>query len=262
MDRKTIYFSPINSKRTFEEVSTEIKQLIIDGVFKPGDKLPSEMEIARQFNVGRQTVREALRLLELSGFLKIRKGAGGGSIVTNTIFETLTNSFLDAAHMKNMSIADLTVARNGIEKLVVSLAVSNATDEDITLLKQNISKASDKIDHSIQAHEENIDFHKLLAMASHNSVYTIIIRSIMTVVADFFRVPQMLPISKKILAEHKNILDAISERDEKRAVSLMNEHICLVGDYIEPKFKNKPETKSNRKKKKGNRKNSQLPSKI
>lgn len=241
MDNEKIFFSPINNRRTFEEVSTEIKRLIIEGVFKSGDKLPSEMEIARQFNVGRQTVREALRLLELSGFLKIRKGAGGGSTVTNTILETLSKSFLDAAHMKNMSIAELTVARMGIEKLVTSLAVSNATDKDITILKENIVRAYKKIEQGVQAFEENIDFHVLLARASHNSVYVIIVGSIMTVVAHFFRVPQMLAISKTILDEHKNILDAIIQRDEKKAVSLMDNHICLVGDHFKDSFKNKSE---------------------
>ncbi len=232
MDDKTVYFTPVNSKRTFEEIFTEMKTLIIDGVFKQGDKLPSEMEIARQFNVGRQTVREALRLLELSGFLKVRKGAGGGSTVTNAIAERLSKSFLDAARMKNMSISELTVARIGIEKLVVSLAVGNATDEDIALLKENILSATRKIEQGTQAFKENIDFHVLLAKASHNSAYMIIVGSIMTVVAHFFRVPQMVATSKKILEEHRSILDAVIKRDEERAVSLMDKHICLVRDQF------------------------------
>jgi DNA-binding FadR family transcriptional regulator len=232
MDDKIVYFTPVSSKRTFEEIFAEMKQLIIEGVFKPGDKLPSEMEIARQFNVGWQTVREALRLLELSGFLKVRKGAGGGSTITNAIPERLSKSFLDAARMANMSISELTVARIGIEKLVVSLAVGNATDEDIALLNENVQAATRKIEQGIQAFEENIDFHVLLAKASHNSAYTIIVGSIMTVVAHFFRVPQMVATSKKIVDEHKGILDAVIERNEERAVSLMDKHICLVRDQF------------------------------
>jgi GntR family transcriptional regulator, transcriptional repressor for pyruvate dehydrogenase complex len=60
-------FQPIKGKRTFEEVSDKIKSLVIKGILKVGDRLPSEAELARQFSVGRQSVREALRLLELSG---------------------------------------------------------------------------------------------------------------------------------------------------------------------------------------------------
>lgn len=71
-------FEPFkNNKRAFEEVSSSIKSLIFKGILQPGDKLPSEGELANQFNVGRQTVREALRILELSGFIKVQKGFGG-----------------------------------------------------------------------------------------------------------------------------------------------------------------------------------------
>ena len=73
---KTI-FIPVENKRTFEEVSSKIKNLIFEGVLKPGDKLPSEAELAKQFGVGRQTIREAFRILELSGLLTVQKGFGG-----------------------------------------------------------------------------------------------------------------------------------------------------------------------------------------
>jgi len=55
-------FTPVENKRTFEEVSSKIKALVFEGVLKPGDKLPSEAQLAKQFKVGRQTVREALRI--------------------------------------------------------------------------------------------------------------------------------------------------------------------------------------------------------
>ena len=85
MNVKKELFSPIKSKRTFEEVSGKIKTLIFDGVLKPGDRLPSEIELARQFMVSRQTIREALRILELSGFIKVQKGGSGGPLIKDTI---------------------------------------------------------------------------------------------------------------------------------------------------------------------------------
>ena len=85
MPNKKPLFVPIQSLRTFEEVSSRIKELIFNGTLKPGDKLPPETQLAQEFNVGRQTIREALRLLELSGFIKIQKGGGGGSFIADTI---------------------------------------------------------------------------------------------------------------------------------------------------------------------------------
>ena len=69
-DREDI-FTPLKGKRAFEEVSSQIKKLVFEGVLKPGDRLPSETELAVRFNVGRQTIREALRILELSGFITV-----------------------------------------------------------------------------------------------------------------------------------------------------------------------------------------------
>lgn len=237
MDEKTVYFKPIRNKRTFEEISTEIKRLIVEGVFKTGDKLPSETEIARQFNVGRQTVREALRLLELSGFLRVHKGGGGGSVITNTILTTLTKTFIDAVQMQNISVKELTTARSEIEKLVLSHAITHATDEDIAILKENIARGSEKIRSDIQAFEENINFHIFLAKASHNNVFVMVVESIMAIVADFLsRIPQTLEISSGVLNDHKAILDALTERNENHAIILMDRHLNKVADKFSASF--------------------------
>lgn len=237
MEKKMVYFNPIKNKRTFDEISTEIKKMIVEGIFKPGDKLPSESEIARQFSVGRQTVREALRLLELSGFLTVHKGGGGGSIITNTILNTISKSFLDAVQMKNISVAELTIARTEIEKLVICHAVENSTNEDINILKENIAKGSRKLALGVQAFEENIEFHILLARVSKNGVFTIVVESIMALVAEFLsRIPQTLEISTRVLGEHKQMVDAIVERNKEQAIKLMEAHLGFVDNRFKSSF--------------------------
>ncbi|MCK9228394.1 MAG: FadR/GntR family transcriptional regulator [Syntrophorhabdaceae bacterium] len=229
MSEKPVYFNPIRSKRTFDEISTEIKKMIVKGVFKPGDKLPAESEIARQFNVGRQTVREALRMLELSGFISIQKGGGGGAVITNTIINTISNSFLDAFQMKSISVKELTIARMEVEKLVISHVIDDCTDEDIDILNRNIEAAGNKINLGIQAFEENIGFHMLLARASKNGVFVIVVQSIMAIVAEFLsRIPQTLEISTRIWSEHKKMVEAIMRRDKNEAMVLMEDHLGFV----------------------------------
>jgi DNA-binding FadR family transcriptional regulator len=231
---------PLNGKRAFEEVSTRIKKWIIQGVFKPGDKLPSETDLARQFKVGRQTVREALRLLELSGFLTVRKGARGGSVITNTILETLSQSFLDAVQMKNIDIAEVITARAAIDKMVLSLAIEQATEEDIALLNENIRIAEQKLAKGIPAFEENITFHTALAKATHNGIFVIVVESIMTIMTDFLsRSPQALSSSRKNVEDHKNILKTLRERDATRALALTDNHLKLVGKIFTSSSKNK-----------------------
>ncbi|MDR2018961.1 MAG: FCD domain-containing protein [Syntrophobacterales bacterium] len=237
MEEKAVYFNPIKSKRTFDEIAIEIKKMIVGGVLRPGDRLPSEAEIAKQFNVGRQTVREALRLLELSGFVMVHKGGGGGAIITNTIIDTIRKSFMDAAQMRDISVAELTYARAEIEKLVICRAVENSTDEDIAVLNENITQGRKAIASGVQAFEENMDFHVLLAKASKNAIFAIIVESLMAIVSDLLsRIPQSLEISKKILEEHKQMVDAIAGRDKDRAIDLLDKHLDFVGKRFNSSF--------------------------
>ena len=120
MDVDKAIFSPVESKRTFEEISSNIKALIIEGVLKPGDRLPSETELAKQFQVGRQTIRESLRILELSGFVLVQKEFGGGPIIKDTILGKVTNLLLDAFKMEKIAASEFVEARSVIEKAIIN----------------------------------------------------------------------------------------------------------------------------------------------
>jgi len=101
------YFKPYKVKRSFEGISNETKKLIFQGTLKPGDKLPPETELARQFNVGRQTIRETMHILEQSGFITIQQGANGGPIISDAILNRLSNLFLDTFYFKKVSLEKL-----------------------------------------------------------------------------------------------------------------------------------------------------------
>ena len=207
MKNNSVIFKPFKNKRAFEEVSNRIKQLILKGALKPGDKLPSENQLASQFNVGRQTIREALRMLELSGFISIQRGGTGGASIQNTILTKVGNSLIDAIQMENITIEEMTSARLEIEKLVLNHVIDKADDIDLKKLQDNIRKAKKKIDSGVQAFKENVDFHILLAISSGNQVYVIVIRSIMTVVAGFLnRLEPSLKQSSLVANDHEDIV--------------------------------------------------------
>ncbi len=88
-------FSPIRQLRVSEEIISQLKQSILLGHFKPGDKLPAERDLAEEFKVSRVAIREALRALENAGFLVTRQGANGGAYITDLNFENLAKTFLD-----------------------------------------------------------------------------------------------------------------------------------------------------------------------
>jgi GntR family transcriptional regulator, transcriptional repressor for pyruvate dehydrogenase complex len=227
-------FAPLKTKRRFEEISSKIKELILKGILKPGDRLPSETELARQFSVGRQTIREALRLLELSGFITIQQGGSGGSIIENTILNTLSNSFLDAIKVSNTSIRELTQARIKIETLILKEAIQHQSASDLTALEENIHMAKEKISQGRQAFRENIAFHKLLAKASKNQVFVIVVEAIMAVVANFLsnRGEPTIEESSGVTKSHEVILEAIKKKKIKEAISLLETHLSVVEKFF------------------------------
>jgi len=231
---KDTIFSPIKTRRAFDEISAEIKRLIFKGILKPGDRLPSETELATQFSVGRQTIREALRLLELSGFISMQKGGAGGPLVVDTILNSITNSFLDAFQMGRISINEHTKARIEIEKMVFNYALNNIGKMDVKCLKENIDLARRNIESGQQAFEINIQFHKLLARASGNQIFVVVMESITASVSHIRSLLGMdLELSAKVVDDHQGIVSAIAAGNKTGALDLLERHLIQVGNRYE-----------------------------
>jgi len=224
-----LVFPRIKRRRAFEEISDKIKQMIFSGVLKPGSRLPSETELASQFGVGRQTIREALRLLELSGFIGTQTKGAGGPVVVDTILDAINNSFIDFFRMKQITIGQVTSARVQIEKMVITDVIKYSEDQDIKLLRANLVDAQNKATRGIQLFEDNIRFHKLLAKASKNPVFIVIMEAIAAVLSHIRSLSGMdLELSSQACHEHEEILAAIEKREESKALELIELHMSHV----------------------------------
>ncbi|HEX2964195.1 MAG TPA: FCD domain-containing protein [Syntrophorhabdaceae bacterium] len=218
---------PIRNRRTFEEVSDKLKELIFNGTLKPGQQLPSENTLAQLFKVGRQSVREALRILELSGFITTRAGVRGGAVIERTMLTKMTGPFLDTFKFHKVSLEDCMSARRAIEISVLDFAIRNADKSDIINLRENIARAKAKLRTNNAAYEENIDFHRILARASKNYTFCIVMESIMAVFADFksravgVRAEQ----SRKIIKGHEELVNAIDAKKKKLAIELLGKDL-------------------------------------
>lgn len=228
MENESNIFNPIKRDRAFETVSNKIKELIFSGSLKPGEKLPPEAQLAEQFNVGRQTVREAMRLLEISGFISVKKGGNGGPIIEDTLLNTIGRQFLDAFRMKKISLNEITIARLEIEKVVLGYVIDNADDSDIKKLQDNVLRAKAKIENRKLATEENTQFHSLLAEASKNHVFVIAVDSIMALLRDHLRLGPDIETSADVVAYHETILNAIINKNRSEALRTLENHLFEV----------------------------------
>ena len=234
MNQEKSMFELVKGVRTFEEVASRIKKLVFEGTLKAGDKLPPEAQLARQFNVGRQTVREALRMLELSGFISTQRGGGGGTFIKNAIPSRIGEMFSDAFRMQSVNLSDLTEARLEIERLIMEFALDNANSDDLEALRQNVAAARENIAQGKMATEYNSDFHILLARATHNEVYVIVTRSLMAVHMELLsRVDADLETSAGVVAAHEEILAAMIKRDRPLARRLLERHVREVRDRVD-----------------------------
>ena len=122
-------FKPIEQSNATEEVLTQLKEAIHQGAFKKGEKLPSEKELTNLFGVSRGVVREAIRGLQVCGYIERRQGPLGGAFIKTHSVGLLGISFSDLYSSKKLSISEVGRTRQYIEPEIARLAALNITDE-------------------------------------------------------------------------------------------------------------------------------------
>ncbi len=222
-------FVPFKTKRAFEEIADQIRHLIYTGVFKPGHKLPPERELASQFNAGRMVVREALRTLEHSGLICVKQGSLGGAFIKEIDASVIKKSISDMIKIGNITIQNLTEVRLGIESNIIELAVAKRTNEDLALLQKNIEKTRQQVLEGIRPSESNVHFHLLLAKASKNFLFEVIIESVMDAMHSFLlSIKPDAEYIKRILRYHEGIYQAIMDKNVSLAKAKMEEHLLDI----------------------------------
>lgn len=233
MPNNPLLFTPLKTKRVFEEISNQIRESIYIGFFKPGDKLPSERELSNQFKTGRMVVREALRTLEQSGLIYIKQGSLGGAFIKEIDSSIITSSISDMVKIGNVTLQNLTEARLGIEMFMLELAMMRMTDDDLDLLKKNIDDAEEKVHKGVRILQENMEFHILLAKASKNPLFESMIKSIMEVTKSFMgQVHPGMGYVNRVLEYHKDIYDSIKSKDFQKAKEIMEEHLLDINRKV------------------------------
>jgi GntR family transcriptional repressor for pyruvate dehydrogenase complex len=208
-------------------VVENLKELIMTGNIPVGGKLPTEKEISETLNVGRSTVREALRVLQAMGFVEMKPGKGA---FVAKIKEDDQNSIENWFAEHKFQITDFMEVRIALETLAVKLAVNRATEEEIQAIEENFKEFSKAIEDNDSNKLAYLDeaFHRSITNATHN--YLLI--SINKKISDAFRAYRMKSFSHKGIAKnalmpHKDIVDALKTRDAEKGIKAMTEHIRI-----------------------------------
>ncbi len=218
-------FKPIKKVRVSETAAMQLEELIKDGTFAEGQPLPSERGLMKELQVGRGSIREALRILEIKGFIETRPGIGAFvKSHEGDIFSPLSTWLKD----NNEALHHFFEVRSLLEPSTARMAAERISDEDLEALKKNLEEfgntvAAGDLPRAILVDAE---FHRLIGKATGNKVLSSIMDALYRTMIEGWKAPLKIPGQPhKSLAEHSEILDAIRAKDGAKASLLMNEHL-------------------------------------
>jgi DNA-binding FadR family transcriptional regulator len=225
-------FKPIKQPRIWGEVCDQLKQSILLGHFKAGDKLPSERELVNEFQVSRVAIREALRALENSGFIITRQGVNGGAYVTELTFGNIGNAFLDLFLADKISIPELYHVRLLVEPEIARLAALAMTPDYGRRLKEALQ--SEEI--PTKSLQEDIEMktavHYILAEMCGNRFFEAILRSSMKLTHRIIEVVSPEPYTLHPAGMHRPVVEAVLAGDPEAASSTMKKHSIEFGEIL------------------------------
>ena len=223
-------FEVVRKNKVYEEVAQQIERLILKKL-RPGDKLPSERELAEMLKVSRSSIRDAIRGLELRGLVEPRQGAG--TIVRESAVEPLANPFAGALKRRKEMVSELLDFRKMLEPPLAARAATHASADEILEMEEILQRQDAKQGQGEPAVAEDAEFHYSVALASGNSVVLKVLDIIMDLLRDTReRSLQVEGRPQKSLAGHRRILAAIKRHDAEGAKSAMRRHIEDVEEIV------------------------------
>jgi GntR family transcriptional regulator, transcriptional repressor for pyruvate dehydrogenase complex len=225
-------------RKAYEQVADQLLNMINSGELKPGDRLPSEAELAADFGVSRTTVREALRILATRNLIQTRKGMAGGHFIVEptvgSISEFLVASYGLLTAANTVTLEHLLQAREMIEGPAAALAARNRDESDLerirTTLTDDISALS-----QADALEMLRNFHLYLLEATKNQLLVVAAAPIFTILqSTIVRRRPTKEVIAQLMRDHQEIYVAVAAGDEAEARRLMDEHLGYLRVNYQP----------------------------
>ena len=233
-------FKPVATRRTFEEAVEQIAERITIGELHPGEQLPSERLLARQMQISRPTVREAIKVLADSGVVEVRTGARGGAFVTSEFVprEVLRRQ----SDLRFAEIGGVLEARRLLEPQVAQLAAVAARESDFEVMARTIDRQrrlAREADGGLLQHEDaflalDLQFHLGIARATGNTTIVSLVRSLMRrlEIARDMAVHEP-PVFDWSIDIHERTLAAIRSREPAAIATVMDEHLAQLEEVWE-----------------------------
>ncbi|MBS4030373.1 MAG: FadR family transcriptional regulator [Clostridiales bacterium] len=220
----------------YQIVFNRINEAITSGALKPGERLPSEREMATTFNVSRTSVRESLRALELNSIIEVRPGEG--AFIRPVKVKTLVNDMAAIIAKSGESlIYEMLEIRAIIETECAYLAAQRATSADLERMRNCLDEMAQSENNEELGLTADLNFHYAVAQATNNSILLGIMRTLGDHMEQTIKATRRHRFSRPgrfqdTLEDHRNVFLAISGKDAERARRLMSELITQVREEM------------------------------
>ena len=227
----------VRSPKTSERVARELVNHIVENDLAEGTKLPNERQLVDVFEVGRTTLREALRLLETRGVITIRPGPGGGPVVRRPRPDDLRESLTLILQFSGASLTDVIEARAALEPMMAKLAAERVTEEQLGRLRGTVDRMRGALDDHEVFSEENQLFHSTIAEATGSTVLWVFNETLKSIADGGIVGVEYTARRRQAVAEaHEKVIEALASGDPGAAENAMHDHLGEAGDYWRRKY--------------------------
>ncbi|NJC20937.1 GntR family transcriptional repressor for pyruvate dehydrogenase complex [Arthrobacter pigmenti] len=215
-----------------DEAIIRIKEMLLSGELKAGDRLPPEKELSERLGLSRSSLREAVKALDLIRVLDVRRG--DGTYVTSLEPQLLTEAIAFVVDLhQDSSVLELFEVRRILEPASAAMAAVRILPEQLTALRESVKAANEETAvESLVAHD--LEFHGLIAVAGGNNYLCSLLDGLSssTVRARVWRGLTQEKAVERTLAEHLAIVDALERQDAELAKALMVVHISGIEEWL------------------------------
>lgn len=225
-------FEPMGSNEAlYKKIVRLIERQIAEKELNPGDRLPTEQEVAKQLGVSRTVVREAFLILRQTGLLEARQGVG--TFVSKPLPERTLDAVTRLLRIQTDSIWNVHEVREALEPAIAELAAERATDDDLERMRTALDEMENNLNDTVAFIEGDLNFHGAIADATHNSSFRLILTPVMDVMLEGRKLGASVADARaRTLDDHNCILGCIQERDSAGAREAMKTHLRHVAEHI------------------------------
>lgn len=227
-----------------EEIARRLIDSIVTGRFRFGERLPPERELARLMNVGRPTLREAMRVLSVLGLVDVRHG--DGTYVVDNHADFISRAFSWTVLLDSRSIDELIETRIAVESALAELAAQRADADEINELRRALATMRNGDADTKRVSKADLDFHLLIAQAGRNLTLSRTLFAIQSLLKQW--IDSALRVAQNgranIYEQHRAIFEAIEARDPQAASAAMRAHVRHVGDLLRVSLRGGPAGRS------------------